>query len=67
MGNLEIVRLMGICNGSKRIISTSAGLGLLQTVLESNTGWCVNDDVGPPRGVDYEILHQLWKEKKHSL
>ena len=48
-----------IYNGSKRIISVNGGLGLLQMVLEPDTG--------PPRGVDCEISHWLEKGNKHSL
>ena len=39
-----------ICNGSKRTISASGGLGLLQMVLELNTRRCVNENVELVRG-----------------
>ena len=39
-----------ICNGQKQIISTSGGLGLLQIVLELDTGRCANEDLGPSKG-----------------
>ena len=35
---------------SKRIISTSGGLGLLQMVSKSNIGWCASKDAEPQRG-----------------
>ena len=53
------MRLMTICNGQKRTISTSSRLGLLQMVSELDIEWCASEDVGPSRGVDYEISHQL--------
>ena len=39
-----------IRNGPKRTISASSGLGLLQMVLEPDTGQCASEDAGPPRG-----------------
>ena len=39
-----------IRNETKRTIFASGGLGLLQTVLESDTGRCAGEDVGPLRG-----------------
>ena len=35
-----------ICNASKRTISTNGGLGLLQMILESDTGQCVSENAG---------------------
>ena len=35
-----------IRNGSKRTISVSSGFGLLQMVLELDTGWCACEDAG---------------------
>ena len=43
------------------------GLGLLQMILEPDTGRCASEDVGPPRGVDREIPHRLERGMKHSL
>ena len=51
----------------KRTISASGGFGLLQMILELDIGQCVNEDVGPPRGLDCEIPHQLERGMKHSL
>ena len=48
-------------------ISNSGGLGLLQMVLESDTGRCASEDAGPSRGVDCEIPHRLERGTKHSL
>ena len=44
---------------SKKTISSSDGLGLLQMVLELDIGWRASEDAGPPREVDCEILHRL--------
>ena len=58
-----------ICNGSKRTISASGELRLLQMVSEPNTGRCASEDAGPPKGVDgmhCEIRHRLERETKHS-
>ena len=46
---------------SKRTISSSGGLELLQIVSESDTGRCANERV------DCEISHQLESGTKHSL
>ena len=35
---------------SKKRISASGGLGLLQIVLEPNTEGCASEDIGPQRG-----------------
>ena len=35
---------------SKRTISASGGLGVLQMVSERGTEQCASEDVGPPRG-----------------
>ena len=32
-------------------------------ILESDTGRCANEDVGPPRGLDCEIPHRLERER----
>ena len=50
-------------NGPKRIVSVSDRLGLLQMVSKPVTGWCANEDAGPPRIVDYEIPHRLERER----
>jgi len=50
-----------IHNGSKRSISASSGLKLLQMVLEPVTERYVSENVVLLRGVDCEILHQLDK------
>ena len=39
-----------IRNGSKRTISASGGLGLLQMVSEPDTGRYASEDVGPQGG-----------------
>ena len=36
-------------------------------VSEPDTGQCAGDNVGPPKGVDCEILHRLERGMKHSL
>ena len=59
--------LKSIHNGPKRPISANGGLGLLQMVSELDTGWCASEDVGTPRGMDYEIPHWLERGTKHSL
>ena len=51
----------------KRIISTSGGLEPLQMVSEPGTEGCASEDVGPPRGVDCEISHQLERKTNPSL
>ena len=61
----RVLKLRG--KSLKRTISASGGLGLLQMVLEPDTGWCTNDGVGPPKGVDCEIPHRLERRTKHSL
>ena len=48
-----------ICNGAKRTISASGGLGLLQMVSEPDTGLCASKDARSPRWVDCEIPHRL--------
>ena len=63
----KTVRLTTIRNEPKRTISTSGGFELLQMVLESDTGWCANQDARPLRGVDCEIPHRLERRTKHSL
>ena len=52
---------------SKKTICASGGFELLQMVSEPDTGWCANEDAGPPKGVDCEIPHQLERGMKHSL
>ena len=47
------------------LLAVGSGLGLLQMVSEPNTGRCASENVGPPRGVDCEIPHQL--ERRNSL
>ena len=46
----KAVRLTAIRNGSKRIISASGELRLLQMVLEPNTGRCASKDTSPYGG-----------------
>ena len=41
---------MAIRYGSKRIISTNSGIGLLQMVSELDTRQCVSEDAGPQAG-----------------
>ena len=61
------MRLIAIRNGPKWTISTSGGLGLLQMVLELDTGRCASEDTVLSRGVDCEIPHRLERGMKHSL
>ena len=63
----KIVRLTAICNGSKRTMFVSSGLGLLQMVSEPDTGRCVSEDADPPRGVNCEIPHRSERETNHFL
>ena len=58
---------MTIRNGPKRIIFASGGLGLLQMVSKPDIGWCDNEDAGPSKGVDCEILYWLKKGTKYFL
>ena len=44
-----------IRNKSKRTISASGGLGLLQIVLEPDTEQCASEDAEPPSEIDCEI------------
>ena len=46
-------------------LSVSSELGLLQMVLESDTGQCASEKAGPSRRVDCEIPHWLEKGTKH--
>ena len=57
-----------ICNGSKRTISASGGLGLglLQMVSKPDTGG-VPVRTLVPKGVDCEIPHRLERGTKHFL
>ena len=52
---------------SKRIISTSGRLMLLQMVSKPNTEWCASVDARSPKEVDCEITHWLERWTKHSL
>ena len=65
--NFKTVRLMTICNEPKRTIFANGTLELLQMVLETDTGWCANENVEPSKGVDCEISHQLERGTNHSL
>ena len=47
---------MEMCNGLKRIISISGSLGLLQMILELDTGRCANEDTG---------FLRRWIERSH--
>ena len=58
---------MALCNGPKRTISTSGGLGLLQMVIEPDIELCANVDAQSTRGVDCVIPHRLERGIKHSL
>ena len=49
------------------IISTSGGLGVLQMILEPDTGRCASGDPGLPKEVDCEIPYRLEKGMKYSL
>ena len=44
---LKTVRLMTICNRSKRTISASSGLELLQMVSKPDIERCASEDVDP--------------------
>ena len=46
----KTVRLMAIHNEPKQTIFASGGLGLLQMVLELDTGQCASEDAGAPWG-----------------
>ena len=61
------MRLTAIRNRSKQTISVSGGLKTLQMESELGTERCASEDVGPPRGVDYEIPHRLERGTKHFL
>ena len=61
------MRLTTICNEPKRTISVGNGIGLLQMVLELDTGQCASEDVGPSRGVDCEIPRRLKRGTEHFL
>jgi len=52
---------------SKRTISASGELGLLQMVLEPNTGRCVSKEAESQRGVDWRVPHRLEKRTSASL
>ena len=47
--------------------TSASGLGLLQMILEPDTGRCASEDVGLLRGVDCEISHWLERKTKHCL
>ena len=47
----ETVRLIVIRNRSKRTISISGGLGLLQMISESD----ISEDIGPSREMDHSL------------
>ena len=53
--------------GKKRTVSTSDGLRLLQIISESDIERCASEDVGPPRGVDYDIPHRLERGTKSVI
>ena len=55
---------MTIHNGPKRTISTSGGLGLLQMVLESDTGRCASEDARPPMG-GFVRSHIGWRGEQN--
>ena len=55
-----------IGNGSKRTISTSNRLGLLQMILESDTELYASEDVGPLKEWIMRF-HIGWSRAKHSL
>ena len=47
----------------RRTISSNGELGLLQMVLESDTGRCASEDAVPPKGVDCKIPHR-WRGER---
>ena len=49
------------------LLAVGLGLGCYKMVWELDTGLCASEDVGPPRGVDYEIPHRLERGTKHPL
>ena len=55
-----------ICNGSKRTISASGGLGTLQMVSEPDTGRCANEDTGLSRGWIVRS-HIGWRRERSIL
>ena len=57
---------MVIRNGSKRTISASSGLELLQMVSKSDTEWCASKDAGLKR-VDCEIPHRLERRMRLTV
>ena len=65
--HFKTVRLTTIRNESKRTISTSGELELLQIVSEPDTGRCANKDTGPPKKMDCKILHRLDKGNETFL
>ena len=64
--HFKTVRLTTIHNELKLTISIRSEFELLQMVLKLDTEWCASENVGSPRGVDYEIPHQLEREMKYS-
>ena len=56
----KIVRLTTICNGAKRIMFASGGLGLLQMVSELDIGR------GPPRGWIVKF-HIGWRGERNIV
>ena len=56
------MRLTTIHNWLKGTMFANGGLELLQMGSEPDTGHCVNEDVGPSKGMDCEI-----GKTKHSL
>ena len=61
------MRLRAIYNRPKCTISVKSGFELLQMVLELDIERCASEDVGPPKGVDCEILHRLEPARTLSL
>ena len=53
-----------ICNESKRTISVSGGLRLLQMISESATERCVNKNAGPLKRVDVRS-HISWRGERN--
>ena len=56
-----------IRNGSKRTISASGKVGVLQMVSEPNTGRYASEDIELLKWVDCETLHWLERGTKHFL
>ena len=65
-GVMFMFRVYPVLSGLMSLIRLRK-LGALQLVSEPDTGWCVSEDAGLPRGVDCEIPCRLERGAKHSL